>query len=76
MSIASQQRVIQEHQATIGALRQELAQAKADRRDALSVYDDLVALCDEYVAGGMSVVPITVLRQVRPKGTGIGGGRA
>lgn len=76
MSIASQQRVIEEHQATIRSLRRELAQAKADRRDVASVYDDLVALCDETEAGGQAIVPVTILRQIRPRGTGLGGGRA
>lgn len=68
MSIASQQRVIEEHQATIRDLRHQLAQAKADRRDALSVYEALTTVCDETVVGGQSVVPVTVLRQIRPKG--------
>lgn len=76
MSIASQQRVIEDHQATIRSLRQQLAQAKADQRAALDIYQRLTALCDEHVTAGMTVVPITVLRQIRPKGTGIGGGRA
>lgn len=76
MSIASQQRVIEEHQATIRRLRQELAQQKADTRNALQVYNDLTDLCDEYVVAGQTTIPITIIRRVRPKGTGLGGGRA
>ena len=73
MSIASQQRVIQEHQATIRQLRQQLAQAKADRRDALSVYEHLTETCDNYVVAGRREVPISVLRQIRREGRTWGG---
>lgn len=76
MSIASQQRVIEDHQATIRQLRQELAQAKADVRAASDVYNRLTDLCDEHVVAGQTEIPVTILRQIRPKGTGIGGGRA
>lgn len=76
MSIASQQRVIEEHQATIRRLRQELAQAKADTRNALQVYRDLTDLCDEFYAAGQDSIPVTIIRTVRPRGTGLGGGRA
>lgn len=76
MSIASQQRVIEELNATITRLKRELAQSKADTRNALQVYRDLTDLCDEYVVAGQTTIPITIIRQVRPKGTGLGGGRA
>ena len=71
MSIASQQRVIEKHQATISDLRRQLAQAKANERDARSVYDDLTALCDDTEVAGQSMVPVTRLRQIRPKGHGL-----
>lgn len=76
MSIASQQRVIEEHQATIRRLRQELAQERANVRNALQVYRDLTDLCDDYVVSGQTVIPITIIRTIRPRGTGLGGGRA
>jgi len=71
VSIASQQRVIDEQNAKIRTLRQQLAQAKANERDAQQVYDDLVDLCDEHEVAGMSVIPVTRLRQIRPKGHGL-----
>lgn len=71
MSIASQQRVIEEHQATIKGLRQELAQAKANERDAGHVYEALTTLCDDTEVAGLAVIPVTTLRQIRPKGHGV-----
>lgn len=76
MSIASQQRVIEEKDATIRDLRAQLAQAKADARDVSGVYDELVNLCDEYEVLGLKVIPVATLRHIRPKGQGIGGGRS
>lgn len=71
MSIASQQRVIEEHQATIKNLKQQVTQAKANERDAVSVYEDLTTMCDEHEAAGQRVVPIALLRQIRPRGHGV-----
>ena len=71
MSIASQQRVIEEHQATIRELRRELAQAKANERDALYVYEAMTELCDQTVRAGLTVIPVTNLRRIRPKGHGV-----
>lgn len=71
MSRAAQQRVIEEHQATIRTLRQQLRQAQANERDATQVFTDLVALCDDAEVAGMSVIPVTRLRQIRPKGHGL-----
>ncbi len=71
MSKAAQQRVIDENHATIRRLRQELAQAKADTRQAEQVFDDLVALCDEHEVAGMKYIAVTRLRQIRPKGHGL-----
>ena len=76
MSREAQQRVIEEHQATIRRLRNELAQERANTRNALQVYRDLTDLCDEYVAAGQTEIPVTIARQIRPRGTGLGGGRA
>lgn len=67
MSRAAQQRVIEEHQATIRDLKRQLAQAKAE----LGVYDELVALCDDHEVAGQTVVPVTLLRKIRPKGHGL-----
>jgi hypothetical protein len=72
MSKAAQQRVIEEHQATIRGLRQQLAQALADQRDATSVHDRLTTMCDEHEVAGLRVIPIALLRQIRPKGHGLG----
>lgn len=71
MSIASQQRVIEGHQATIKNLKQQVTQAKANERDGLSVYVDLTDLCDEYEVAGQKVIPIALLRQIRPRGHGV-----
>ncbi len=71
MSRAAQQRVIEEHQATIRLLRQRLATAEVKERDATQVFTDLVNLCDDHEVAGMSVIPITRLRQIRPKGHGL-----
>lgn len=68
---ASQQRVIQEKDATIRDLRARLAQAEANERDAAQVYEALTALCDETEMAGLPVVPVTVLRSIRPKGHGV-----
>lgn len=71
MSIASQQRVIEGHQATIKDLRRQLAQAEADRRDGLDVYVRLTDVCDDHVVAGLDAVPVTILRTLRPKGHGL-----
>lgn len=75
MSIASQQRVIEEHQATIRRLREELTQAKVDRRDAVSVFEELTALCDEYEVNRLDVIPVALLRHIRPRSHGVQGGQ-
>lgn len=71
MSIASQQRVIEERDATIRSLREELRQAKVDGH----VHRLLVDLCDEYEVSGLKVIPVATLRGLRPKHHGVYGGQ-
>lgn len=76
VSIASQQKVIEQHQATITSLRRELAQANANLRSVSTVYNALVDMCDEHEAAGLKAIPVTTLRGIRPQGQGLGGGQA
>lgn len=71
MSRAAQQRVIEEHQATIKDLKVKLAQAESEQRARLDVYSRLTDVCDDHVVAGLEAVPITVLRTLRPRGHGI-----
>jgi hypothetical protein len=67
--------VIEEHQATIRDLRQKVRQAEADRADAMFVFEELTALCDNYEVNRLKVIPVAILRHLRPKSHGVFGGQ-
>lgn len=62
MSIASQQRVIEEKDATIRDLRGQLAQVRADARRLRHTPDAITALCDQFEKIGQHTVSIALVR--------------